>query len=98
MKYQIRYLPLALNDVQSIVLFNAQFSQKFQNKVVSELKSRIASLSDYPERASVYEYRPTYRKLVVLNYLVFYKLDKGKRIVEIHRVLHEARNVFDLLE
>jgi plasmid stabilization system protein ParE len=77
--------------------FNAQFSQKFQNRVKTELQSCIVSLADFPFLAPIYNDNPNYRKLVVLHYLVFYKVSETERAVEIHRVLHSSRDVFTVL-
>ena len=98
MKYQVRYSELSLQDIGSIALFNSQFSQKFQKKVIDNLKTKIEALSKNPCKAPDYEYNPRFKKLIVMHYLVFYKVNDSEKIVEIHRVLHSARNVFDILD
>ena len=40
-----------------------------------------------------YEDNTAYRKMVALDYLVFYKVLEAERIVEIHRVLYGMRDI-----
>jgi addiction module RelE/StbE family toxin len=37
-----------------------------------------------------------YRKLIVKNYIVFYKVDETNMVVDVERVLHARRGVFKI--
>lgn len=46
----------------------------------------------------VYRLDPAYRRMVVDQYLVFYRVNDENKIVEIHRVLRGAWNLPQYLE
>jgi len=39
------------------------------------------------------EYDPDFRQIAVSDYIVFYKIREDLKAVEIHRILHAARNI-----
>lgn len=99
MGYDIRYLPLALDDAKEIKKYLSQFYPSTPQNFFAELKRRIELLSETPEMCEVYPDYPDYRKMVVgENYLVFYKIRGKEKVVEIHRILHGARKIQDFLD
>jgi plasmid stabilization system protein ParE len=66
----------------------------------ADLRDKCQSLAEFPERAPVY--RGQIRRLVVGQYLVFYRIADpdipNLRRVIIIRVLHGARNIGDLVD
>jgi mRNA-degrading endonuclease RelE of RelBE toxin-antitoxin system len=46
-----------------------------------------------PYMYEAYGDNPSYRRMVVSDYLVFYKVNDEKRIIAIHRVLYRARDI-----
>jgi hypothetical protein len=55
-------------------------------------------LAENPYRAAEYEYDVRYRKAIVDDYLIFYRVDDDKRLVSIFRILHGARNILSILK
>jgi plasmid stabilization system protein ParE len=51
------------------------------------LKKRLEALADMPYMYPVWQDNPTYRKMVVSNYLVFYQVNETEQTIEIHRIL-----------
>jgi len=81
------FLDLAFDDKRKIKTYLKQFYPSTPKKFVAALKDRISALKDNPYMYPVYVHNPAYRKIVVSNYLVFYKVNDEKKIIEIHRIL-----------
>lgn len=100
--YKLEYLPVALKDMLEIVQY---ISRKLQN---SDAENRLAvehvaeSVLAFPYAIQAYQpIRPLkheYRKILVQNYLIFYRVDEGKKLVTIARVMHAKQDYGRLLE
>jgi len=93
MKFNAVYLDPAMKDVVEIRGYLSQFYPSTPMKFLAALKKGVESVCENPHICPVYEDNPAYRKIVVLDYLVFYKVQETERIIEIHRVLYGMRNV-----
>ena len=93
MMYKIRYLSGALENLIEIRKYLKEFSTETANKTLKEIKSRIANLKETPFMCEKYHDNPSYRRMVISNYLVFYVVNEETHIIEIHRVLHYSQNV-----
>lgn len=98
MTYKIRYLPLAVQDLQDIARYLSGFYPKTARRVLRDLREKIAKLGDTPRMCEVYRPDPAYRRLVVDQYLVFYRVNEEAGAVEIHRVLRGSWNLPQYLE
>jgi len=98
MKYEVNILPETDLDIENIIIFlNRQFVWKetlFRLRDV--LYSKIYSLEFYPEIFP--EIYNDYRRALVKNYSIFYKVDNIKKEVTIYRVLHQAQNFEEYLD
>ena len=98
-KYTLRYLPIAQEDLLSIFNWIAQDSPTRAIKFVDTLDDRISLLKTHPmlgrepRHPKLQEYG--YRVLVIESYLVFYVI--RDKTIEIHRVIHGSRNLDDLI-
>jgi plasmid stabilization system protein ParE len=90
--FKIRYLPLADVDLIEIDerLCNAPVKA---SKFFAALDKQTALLADMPYLYPVYEDVPPYRKMVVLDYLVFYIVDEQNNRVDIHRIISGRMDV-----
>ena len=93
MTYKIKYLPLAVQDLNEIAQYLSGFYPKTASRVLKELREKITKLGDTPKMCEVYRLDPAYRRMVVDQYLVFYRVNDENKIVEIHRVLRGAWNL-----
>jgi len=96
--YTLRYLELAIADIREIKEFNKRFSKKYQAEVLAKLKRSCACLTTTPYIFPEYEHLPDFRKLVVDDYLVFYKVSEQPRQVSVYRILHSRRDVIKALK
>ena len=87
MTYKIKYLPLAVQDLNDIARYLSGFYPQTARRVLKEMREKITKLGDTPRMCEVYALDPTYRKLVADQYLVFYHVNENVKVVEIHRVL-----------
>jgi len=98
-KYTLRYLPVAVDDLVSIIDWTANDSPANAAAFVEKLDQRIGNLETHPLLGHVPRdgklRNSGYRILVIESYLVFYMI-RG-RTVEIHRVLHGSRNLDDII-
>jgi len=93
MKYKAVYLDPARRDVSEIQNYLSQFYPNTPKKFLTVLKKGIENICGNPLIYPEYEDNPAYRKMVVLDYLVFYKVFDQEKIVEIHRVLYGMRDI-----
>jgi len=93
MKYKVVFLPEAMSDADEIRQYLSQYYSNTVRKFLDLLRKRIGTLRDNPHLAQAYPDRPSYRRLVVENYLVFYKVNEVTGIIEIHRILHGSRDI-----
>ena len=98
MTYKIKYLPLAVQDLNEIARYLSGFYPKTASRVLKELREKFTKLGDTPKMCEVYLPAPAYRRMVVDQYLVFYRVNEESKIVEIHRVLRGAWNLPQYLE
>lgn len=97
---KVVYLPLAVTDLEAIAdylcLRNPEQAVIFRDRIDTEISrlARFPHLGVVPKDHRLV--RDGYRVLVVLNYLIFYVV-RGPT-VEIHRVLHGARDYASLIE
>ncbi len=98
-KYILRYLPIAQEDLLSIFDWIANDSPNRAMKFVDKLDERICLLETHPMLGRVPRHPKLreygYRVLIIESYLVFYVL--RKKTIEIHRVIHGSRNLDDLI-
>ena len=75
MTYKIKYLPLAVQDLNEIARYLSGFYPKTARRVLKELREKITKLGDTPKMCEVYRLDPAYRRMVVDQYLVFYRVN-----------------------
>lgn len=98
-KFTLRYLPIAQDDLVSIFDFIARDSPHRALSFVEKFDERIGLLARYPSLGRVPRHRRLreygYRVMIVESYLVFYVV-RGREI-EIHRVVHGSRDLDHLI-
>ena len=97
--HKIVMLPRAVEDLEDIIDYLAQFHANTAIKQYDRIVSKIQELPRLPRMYEEYEvghYCFAYRRMVVDNYLVFYVLlDEA---IEIHRILHGKSDIGRYLE
>ena len=88
MKYKAKYLSTARKDREEIKAYLNQFSSKAYARLVGKIRRNIEYAKTNPYMYEVYERRPKFRRMVVEDYLVFYKINESERLIEVHHILH----------
>ncbi|MCL1821000.1 MAG: type II toxin-antitoxin system RelE/ParE family toxin [Oscillospiraceae bacterium] len=96
--YNVIFMDLAYEDYNEISEYLSQFYPSTAEKFLNELEKYVSMLKRTPHAFEVYQPCPKYRRVVVRDYLVFYKVFDEVNRVEIHRILHGTRNVRNILK
>jgi len=100
--YKARYLPIALDDLKSIIRYIAHELEApgAAEKLILKIDKEVKKIEDNPFRCHSFlspeKLKYEYRILNVNNYSLFYVLEKEK--IEIHRVIYSKRNILPLLK
>ncbi len=92
--YTIKITKEAKDDLKLIKNYLADNLQELiiANKVIRKLKESINSLSSFPERFPIvsdyYLSIRNLRKYTIDKYIIFYTVERDKKIVHIIRILH----------
>ena len=97
MKYKIVYIELARQDVADIKSYLSQFYPSTPIKFLTALKKGAENLRGNPFIYAEHTENTAYRRMPILDYLVFYKIYEAEGVVEIHRVLYGMRDIKNYL-
>jgi len=97
MKYRARYLVTAKQDRETIKLYLNQYSLTAANRLFDRIKSRVELAKENPYAYPAYGRRPQFRKIVVGDYLVFYKVNEDEKTIEVHHILHGMMDIVQYL-
>ena len=92
MSYKIEYISTFHFDVQSVADFLAEYPSKAA-RIFAKADKSISSLKELPEMYPVYTDMPSFRFIVVEDYLVFYKFIQESGVVEVHRLLYGGMDI-----
>lgn len=102
--YQLEFLPIAKNDLDSIIDY---ISNKLKNKtaakkLVESFINGANNILQFPYAYSVYNsmgsLKREYRSINVKNFIMFYTINEEERQVTIVRVLYKKMDIDSILE
>ena len=102
-KYEVLLSIKAKEDLKSIVFYinNNLKEPAIAKKYAKIIKEEIMSLSYFPQRNAIITEESLknlqIRKIVVKNYIIFYKVNEESSVVNIERILYGASNWMDEL-
>lgn len=100
--HDIRYIPLALEDLVQIISFITDVLKSPQTAMdlIDDFDTSIARLAHYPYSCRLYQteflLEAEYRVLPVKNYLVFYVATENE--VQIHRIIFAKMDIINILK
>jgi len=94
--YSVKYMHGARHNLLEIEKNLDAKDARLADKILQAIDNRIQSLREMPMRYPQYPHNPRYRWTGVHNYMIFYKV-AGNNMVEVHRILHGARDIESLL-
>ena len=97
MKYKIEYISTFHADILLVNEILAEYTRK-ASRIFAKMDKAIANLQDMPEMYPRYPDAPSYHYIVVEDYLVFYKVKKQARLVEIRRLIYSRMDIPALMQ
>jgi len=95
--YKIKYVEKVKQNISEIEKNLDKIDKKLTDKILKALNERIQSLQEMPLRYPKYPHKPQFRWTAVHKHIIFYKVCDDRKIVEIHRIIHGARDVKNLM-
>ena len=97
-KYEIIVSEKAKHEIDDIYRYISKslMAEKAAENLVNKIERSILQLEAMPKlgsRLEIYKLKKyTYRKLIINNYIVLYRIDEERNIVYIARVVYGGRN------
>lgn len=85
MEYKVRLLTKANVDIVEIDISLMDYPKKAE-RFFRAFDKQIGLIKEMPEMYPAYEELPQLRKMVLLDFLVFYSFNKDEREILIHRI------------
>ena len=95
-KYDVKLSIEAEKDLQGISIY---IKDKLKEPIIAKkhahiMKKEIKSLEYFPERYAIIDNKKIkelgIRKLIIKNYIAFYRINEDKKIVNVERILYGA--------
>ena len=93
MKYKAKFLITAKYDRETVKAYLNQYSLTAAKRLFDKIKSNLELVKENPYMYEAYERRPQFRRMVVEDYLVFYKVREEEKIIEIHHIFNSTMNI-----
>ena len=100
-KCSLKIYPKAEKDIEEIYLYISRvlFNEKAANDFLDELENSLNTICEFPDSCPLLENElvddPTLRKLLIKNYIVFYRCKNDE--IQVIRVLYGMSNYFSKL-
>ena len=101
--YKLEFLPRAVKDMTEIVryisheLSNPDAASALAEEMVRAAEGLCEFPYAHPMHQTIRPLKREYRRLLVRNYLMFYRVDEKEKIVTIARVIYARRDYPKLL-
>lgn len=97
MAYRVYISDYALRDLEAIheYISSELKSPRTSKKLTNELINEIYSLDEFPNRYPYHRSRKfkDLRKMVVKNYLVFYRVNEKDKSVMVYRIVYSRKDI-----
>jgi len=93
-RYEVKISGKAKEDLRNIITYiNETLNEPtIAKKYAKVIKERIKSLEYFPQRYVIIDDKKlmdlTIRRLIIKNYIVFYRINENKKIVTIERIIY----------
>jgi len=92
-KYQVRLQGETKDDMENIRKYKGRYSSSAPSRIVAKILDRLDDLSLMPYSGRASDYDQDYRQIPVEDYMVLYRVDDDRGVIEIHYILHQSRNI-----
>ena len=98
MKYKVKYHETVRHDREVIKTYLDQYSTTAAKRLFDRIKSNMEHVKANPYIYEQYKRRPQFRRMVVWDYLVFYKVIEESKEIEVHRIFHGMIDIEQFLK
>jgi plasmid stabilization system protein ParE len=91
--YKVFLLKRATLDIDEIAHYLSQFYPGTVGRFLEGFEKALGILEENPYIYGVYTEKPQYHRMIIGDYLVFYKIFENAKTVRVYRVLHGRRNL-----
>ena len=93
MKYRVKWLPAAIHNREEAKKYLDQYSPTAYKRIFGKIKANMELVKIHPYMFEAYERRAKYRRMVIEDYILFYKVYEAERKIEVVRILHGAVDI-----
>lgn len=95
--YDLTFADSAIEELEQIYeyIFNKFKSNQLAKSIVSKIEYNISKLQKFPYscvEVCISPHKEVYRKLLIFNYIVFYKIYEEHKEVIIYHIFHCRKN------
>jgi len=90
LKYIVKFLSLAIEDKREIKAYLSRFYPETPKRFTASIKKHISNLKENPYIYPVYPENQNYRRMIVDNYIVLYRIIEEEKKVDIIRILRAS--------
>ena len=87
------FLKRAEKDLDEILSYKAKFYAGTADRFLDELEAVLDNIAGNPHVYQVYIHNDRYRRAVVMDHLLFYRVHEKPHTVKVYRVLHGKRDI-----
>ena len=103
-KYDVKLSIKAKDDLKRIILYikNELNEPKIAGRYANMIRNEIKTLEYSPQKFAIIDDVTirdlNIRKLIIKNYIVFYRINEDKNVVNVERILYGKSNWIDKLD
>jgi len=90
LKYNVKFLSLAIEDKKEINAYLSKYYPNTPERFTATLKKHISNLKENPYMYAIYPEKPEYRRMLVDNYIVLYRVIEAEKNVDVIRILRAS--------
>jgi len=93
MKYEVRLIDLAQEDLQDVADYLSNYSSNAALNFIDELDARLTLISEFPDMFPIYAYDQRFRKSVIGKYSLFYIPSAQEKVINVIRIIHSSMDI-----
>ncbi|AEF81974.1 type II toxin-antitoxin system RelE/ParE family toxin [Leadbettera azotonutricia] len=93
MAYEVKLLKRSRIDIDEICQYKSQFYPGTVDRFLDKLEKELNSIADNPFICPEYYGNKKYHRLLVQDYLVFYRIFETAKTVRVYRILNGKRDI-----
>jgi plasmid stabilization system protein ParE len=88
MDYEIKLLRRAIRDLDDVCAYLSGFYPGTVGRFLEALEQSLDAVAHNPSMYAEYNANKQYRRMIVHNYLVFYRIFETSEMIRVYRILH----------